>query len=285
MSDLDYAMQKYMSYIVSYEHRPFCYRDFLHFEFDGIEYTMTHGTFRNKIYNLIHNGIVESSFYSFCKFYTLKGHNFGKPMTPNHTVVHNDPLYKLIQNLPFDKQSIHDIRLKLKVPNIWKVISNNPNFAMNKKSKDIPIPSWLKDDSIVRIIIHKTDTVSVIIGCSLHPIQLDINGIIHFFNLLVRVEEKLQNILDNSIGINYDTKINLIPEYKLWTVTMWHFGRDALVGITDDKFCITVETAQYILTRLYVKDFNKKRRIRIEKQEYPKKTVLDAIDEKLASFS
>jgi hypothetical protein len=155
---------------------------------------------------------------------------------------------------------------------------------MNGRSKDILMPSWEKDKAIVRVIIHKTDTVSVIVGCSLHPIPLDANGIIHFFNLLVRVEEKLQNILDNCIGLNCDMKINSIPEYKSWTVTMWHFGRDALVGITDDKFCITVETAEHILTRLYVKDFGGKNKPRIEKQEYPKKTVVDAIEEKMVTF-
>jgi hypothetical protein len=50
---------------------------------------------------------------------------------------------------------------------------------------------------------------------------------------------------------------------------MWHFGRDSLVEYTNDKSSITVETAQHILTRLYVKEFKGKNKIRIEKQEYP----------------
>jgi hypothetical protein len=35
------------------------------------------------------------------------------------------------------------------------------------------------------------------------------------------------------------------------------------------------ENAQHILTRLYVKDFNGKNRVRIERQEYPRKENID----------
>jgi hypothetical protein len=43
------------------------------------------------------------------------------------------------------------------------------------------------------------------------------------------------------------------------------------------------ENAQHILTRLHVKDFGGKNRVRIERQEYPKKTLLEAIEEKLVT--
>ena len=281
MSRLYDAMSKHMRYIVLSENRPFSYRDFLHFQLDGIEYAMKHGTFRNKISKLIKDGIVELSYYSTCAFYTLKSHKFGKSMTHNHMVVNNDPLYKMLQDIPFEKQSIHDIRLRLKVPNIWQIFAINPNFHRNKRSEDIVIPTWNKDSALIRIIIHKTDTVSVTIGCSLQPIPLDANGIINFFNLLVRVEEKLQSILDNSGLVNDDKKYISIPEYRQWIVTMWHFGRDASVEYTGERFCISVEKLQHVLTRIYVKDFNGKNRIRIERQEYPKKTLIDAIEEKL----
>lgn len=271
-----------MAYIVLSEGRPFCYRDFLKFEIDGEVYGTTHGTFRNKLSKLRKRGKVESSYYSGCAFYTLTGHKFGKPMTPDHTVVHNDPIYRILQDLPLDKRSIHDIRLKFKVQNIWKILSLNPDFNINTKSLDIAIPSWSKDNAIVRVMIHRTNTVSVVIGCSLHPIPLDVIGIIRFFNLLVRVEEKLQTILDNSL-INSHIESNVIPEYKSWIVTMWYFGRDSLVGYTNERSSITIGNTQHMLTRLYVKDFNGKNRVRIEKHEYPKKTVLDAIEEKLVT--
>jgi hypothetical protein len=281
MSDLDNAMYKHMIHIILSEQRPFSYKDFLRFSVGEKEYSMKHGTFRNKISKLIKSRRVQISYYSSCAFYSLMEYNFGKTMTRNHTVVHNDPLYKMIQDIPFEKQSIHDIRLRLKVPNIWQIFAINTNFHRNKRSEDIVIPTWNKDSALVRTVIHKTDTVSVSIGCSLQPIPLDAKGIINFFNLLVRVEGKLQSILDNSGLVNDDKKYISIPEYRQWTVTMWHFGRDASVEYMGERFCISVEKLQHVLTRIYVKDFNGKNRIRIEKQEYPKKTLLDAIEEKL----
>jgi hypothetical protein len=273
-------MEENIAYIVLSERRPFSYHDFLKFNIHDKEYRMKHGTFRNKISKLMKIGNVELSYNSGCAFYTLKGHTFVKPVTPNHTVVHNNPIYRMIKDLPFDKQSIHDIRLMFKVPNVWKIISIKPDFNKNNRSQDIVIPTWNKDNVLVRTVIHKSDTVSVTIGCSLQPIPLDVNGIINFYNLLVRIEEKLQSIFDWAL-VNYDKSEISIPDYATWIVTMWHFGRDASVEYSGEKFCISVLNLQHILTRIYVKDFNGKNKIRIEKQECPKKTVLDAINEKL----
>lgn len=275
-------MEENMAYIVLSERRPFCYRDFLKFNVNNKEYGMKHGTFRNKISKLMKNGKVELSYYSSCAFYTLIGYKFGKSMTPNPTMIHNNPIYRILKDLPFDVQSIHDIRLKFKVPNIWNVLSANSDFRIHPRSGDIAITSWSKDNAIVKVLIHKTDTVSVIIGCSLKPIPLDANGIIRFFTLLTRVEEKLLTIILNSQRYPKMDSTS-IPEYKSWIITMWHFGRDSLVEYTNAKSSITVETAQHILTRLYVKEFNGKNKIRIEKQEYPRKTVLEAIEEKLVN--
>lgn len=281
MSELDNAMQEHMAFIVLSEGRPFSFRDFLQFTIDGKIYKIAPGTFRNRVLALKKAGVIELDYNSGIAFYTLKGHKFGKAVTPNHTVVHNNPLYKMLQDLPFDKQSIHDIHLRFKVPNIWQILSGCPNFPRNKRSQDIEIPTWNKNNFLIRVIIHKTDTVSVTIGCSLEPITLDANGIISFFNLLVRVEERLQTILDNSTAINCNEKCITIPEYGSWIVTMWHFGRDASVEYTGERYCITIENLQHILTRIYIKDFNGKNRIRIERQEYPKKTLIETIEEKL----
>jgi hypothetical protein len=202
-------------------------------------------------------------------------------MTPNHTVVHNDPFYKIVQNLPADKQSIHDIRLKFSVPNIWTLLSNSHVFSENRRSHDIVIPAWIRDNTIVKMFIHKTDTVSVILGCSLQPIPLDFNGIIRFFALLATIEVKLQSILDASIPIDYEKQVSPVPHYRKWIVNMWHFGRDSLQEYTREKFSITVDNAQHVLTRVYSKDFGIDTKVRDEIQEYPRMAVADAIEQKL----
>src|ERR687887_2187631 len=98
MSDLDYAIMKHISHIVLKEHRPFSYRDFLRFTVDEKEYEIAHGTFRNKVSQLIHAQKVELAYNAGIAFYTLKGISFGKPkftMTPNRTGVPlQDPIIK-----------------------------------------------------------------------------------------------------------------------------------------------------------------------------------------------
>jgi hypothetical protein len=88
------------------------------------------------------------------------------------------------------------------------------------------------------------------------------------------------NTIVNTSNASCDKNHSSIPHHKQWIITMWHFGRDALTEYSGEKFSKTVE-AQHILTRLYVKDFKGKNRIRIERQEYPQKTVVGAIEEKL----
>jgi hypothetical protein len=281
MTRLDDALEENMADIVLSERRPFCYRDFLKFEVNYETYGITHGTFRNKICKLRRRGKVELSYYSSCAFYTIKGHKFGKPVTPNHTVVHSNHIYKMLQHLPLDKRSIHDIHLKFKVPGIWEIFSVNANFPMSERSKDIVLPSWSRNNAIVRTVIHRSDVVSVVIGCSLQPIPLDFNGIIRFFTLLAVVETKVQTILDAICPLKSNTECNSIPLFRSWIVTMWHFGRDASVCYAGEKFSIEIGKLESILTRLYVKDFGVKNKIRLERQEYPNKTVLDAIEEKL----
>jgi hypothetical protein len=281
MSKLDDAMEQNMAYIVIHENRPFCYRDFLRWNDAEKEWGMKHKTFRNKISKLMKAGKAKFCYNSGRAFYTIEGYDFGKPVTPSHTVVHNDPVYSMIQNLPADKQSIHNIRLRFSVAGIWTMLSNNPKFHKNHKSQDIAIPTWNKNNALVRATIHKTDTVSVTIGCSLQPTALDGDGIIFLFNLLVRVEERLQALLD-SCRTDYDECNTSIPDHGEWVVTMWHFGRDGLLEYTGEKFSITIDNTQHILTRIYSKDFGKQTRIRRETQEYPNKTVFDAIEQKLS---
>lgn len=278
LSDLDDAMEVHMAYIVFIEGRPFSYKDFVWFQVDNKDYGMNHGTFRNKIVVLKKSEVVELDYNSGIAFYTLKGHRFGKPMTPNHTVVPSDPIYTMLQNLPFDKKSIHDIHLKFKAPFIWKMISLDRNLHRNQRSQDISIPTWIKNNVLIRTIIHKTDTVTVSLRCSLEPIPLDAYGVVDFFDILIRTEEKLQSIIDNLRPINHETNIS-IPEYREWIITMWHFGRDASIEPIGRMFSITVRTLQNILIRIYIKEVNGEKRLRIEKQQYPNKTVLHAMED------
>jgi hypothetical protein len=325
MSELDNALIHHMRNLVFIEKRPFCYRDFLRFEIDGKEYGMKHGTFRNHISKLMKAGKVEREYHSGLCFYTIKGVNFERrehkpsrimmmqPMTPNHTEVlhchchchHHDhvkeiivqdttpPIYDIIENLPLDKKSLHDIHMRFEVPDIWSILSSLLNVSdsqqqqflrVNPISKDISISPWQIKDLNIKVTIHRTDTVSIVIGCSYAPIAIDIGGVIRLSNALTRVEERLSRLVDDCAkvvsGNEYES--SAIPEHKDWIVTMWHFGADASSEYTGEKFSATWEVGENALVRAYSKVMRDgKTRIRLERQEYPKKTVADAIEEKL----
>jgi hypothetical protein len=341
LTELDDAMYEHMKYIVFVEKRPFSFKDFYRFEVNGKEYKMEHGTFRNKISKLNRNGMVCLDYYSHIAFYTIKETKFGKStITQDHTGgitsynssnngrnsrsnsinnhnhrSGNGYLYDLIMNLSLEHNSIHDIRLSFKTKGIWSTLFkyyndddknySNSELSLNIYNKDILFPTWkLNNDMLIRVIVHKTDTVSVIVACTLRPIPITFDGISNFTEILTRTEERISNMIKNiqEKGYYYEdnknndplnsentntsttttaTTIN-IPHYKRWIVTMWHFGADSRLQCTGEKFSITVKDGRNVLFRVYTKQRERNdTRIRIERQEYPRKSIIDAIYEKL----
>ena len=63
---------------------------------------------------------------------------------------------------------------------------------------------------------------------------------------------------------------------------MWHFGMESITEYAGGKICASWEVGQHALIRAYTKDMKEQvTRIRLERQEYPAKTLLEAIEEKL----
>jgi hypothetical protein len=308
MTELDDAMVEHMAYIVFQEHRPFSYRDFLHFEVDEREYKMKHGTFRNKISSLRKKGEVELSYISGPAFYTLKNVQFGRPqlMTGTHMGArhanNHHPLVRLIQDLPMERKALHDIHLRFESKGLWSLLSTSSLYKPDSYSKDIRLlPLKASSGGItIRTTVHSTDTVSVVVGCSLAPIAVDVMGIIRLSNMLTRVEERLSRVIEACYcksGITQGGQATMerrhmtlppIPEHKDWIVTMWHFGVDASVEYTGEKFSATWEVGEHALIRAYSKEMieeegtiTRRNIVRLECQEYPSKTLQDAIQEKL----
>ena len=67
---------------------------------------------------------------------------------------------------------------------------------------------------------------------------------------------------------------------------MWHFGLDASVEYSGERFEVSFGIGQEALIRAYSKQMkDHKVRIRLERQEYPYVPLADAIEEKLYSNS
>jgi hypothetical protein len=299
LSNLTDPMLMHIHYLIHQEQRPFSYLDFLRFEVDGQTYRMAHGTFRNNVSCLMKEGLLEVSYRSNITFYTLRGVKFDKvnrtAMTYNHEVVtphitqqlSSNPIYRIIKDLPLEKNSVHDIRLKFQAPDIYYqvIVSRSTHcllheYTTNPVSKDISLPVWQIENLDVKVVIHKTNTVSIILSCSYSPIAVDVTGIIRLTNVLAVVRERLLTLVSQDRS-NPDN-INKIPGYMKWIVTMWHFGADASVEYTGERFSATWGIAQDAIIRVYSKTLKDHRtRIRLERQEYPRITLALALDQKI----
>jgi hypothetical protein len=173
----------------------------------------------------------------------------------------------MLQNQIFDKEAIHNIRLRLEVPNIYLYsYSTLQWFDQDEINRDFRVAYQNIDNRWLQIRVHKSDTVTVIIGCTLNPIPLDNEGFTSLYKILGTAQGYLQ-------GLTFDKNIVHIPDCDDWIITMWHFNRDGLKEYTGDKFSITVEGARHTVHTIYSKQFCKKYHIRDEFQEYPHKTV------------
>jgi hypothetical protein len=298
MKKLDDAILSHMRYIILQEKRPFSYLDFRRFKVRGEEYNMKHGTFRNKISQLVRNGIAEVEYKSNVSFYTLKGASFGKKngmmtpsMTPNHMEVNSvikpngvimnsnssSPLIlDIIQDIPMEKNALHDIHFRFIVPDIWNILYHSGKYRLNPVSKDIAVNILNANELKITTIVHRTDTVTVIAACSNKPVAADTCGLIRLSNALTRVEERLSRIVDECGSLlpgGYESIP--IPTNDRWEVTMWHFGYDSPLEYAGPRFCATWKNGQNALARAYSKSTKSGIILRNEVQQYPQKRWVD----------
>ncbi|MFZ0222395.1 MAG: hypothetical protein WAM42_11985 [Candidatus Nitrosopolaris sp.] len=263
---------------------------------------MSSGTFRNKVSALVKKGEVEVAYYSSIAFYTIKGVKFAKTMTPDHTggtlsssicspqelrYIKNHPVYRLIQNIPFDKSALHDIRLRTTVNGIWCLLSHIPSLSMDANSKDILVIKEDVNNLNIRMTVHHSDTIGVVIGCSFSPVAVDIDGINRLSNALKLIHDRLQRLVNDKKDCDANCNDNsgpliIIPNHMTWIVTMWHFGADSSIEYTGERFSASWKVAQNALIAVYSKQWKDgKYRIRGERQEYPGKALNEAFEEKL----
>ena len=192
-------------------------------------------------------------------------------------------MYRYIKNIPLGKRSIHDIRLRFPVKGLWSLLSNSSKFQYIKSSNDIPITKFERENLDIKATVHHTDTVSVSVGCTFAPVELDINGISRLSSCLAVTEDRIRREIEETTKQKQVTNSFHVPYYGSWLITLWHFGRDASITYEKKEFCIEYRTAQEIFYRIYDKEWKnqKKRRVRIEKQEYPNKSFEDALEELL----
>ncbi|MEJ7642583.1 MAG: hypothetical protein WKF36_10365 [Candidatus Nitrosocosmicus sp.] len=297
-----------MAILAYVEKRPFSFKDFLLFDHEGKTYHYTHGTIGNTFSKLGKEDKIEPVYQSSQAFYTLKGVDVGKSITLNHGEDYlnhkQNRFLKFLDELPMDKESIHNIRLRFQTKGIWSVLSSSasasatsaapPPAAASRLVKNIDMASnrdiILHDidlkDHIIKTTVHKTDTVSVMVACSDNPIPIDILGLARLTSGLTRVEERLQRVMIDAYSLkatsNNSAHIHNIPNHMSWIVTMWHFGRDSLTGYTGEMFEIPWKEGLELFRMYSKKSKDKKsKKVRKEKQEYPNKPLVEAFMDKM----
>ena len=192
--------------------------------------------------------------------------------------IKNHPVYRVIQNIPFDTSALHDIRLRFTVDGIWRLLSSISTLSMNHNSKDIHITQEEINALNVRVTVHRTDTISIVIGCSYSPLAVDLAGVFRLSNALTLIHDRLQ-ILINDCDANSGL---VIPNHMTWIVTMWHFGADSSILYKGKSFHVSWKVSENALVALYSKIWKDgKYRIRAERQEYPYTSLDEAFNEKL----
>jgi hypothetical protein len=79
-----------------------------------------------------------------------------------------------------------------------------------------------------KTVVQRSDTVSVIVSCSMKPVVVDHEGLIRLSNILTSVEERLSALVTGCAHTNPHLREIRIPNHNSWIVTMWHFGTDSL---------------------------------------------------------
>lgn len=232
---------------------------------------MTHGTFRNKISEMIRNEEIELYIKSNPNFYTLRGCKFdnGKLMTGNHTEVISTQklirhqLYQIIEGTMLSGRAIHELHLTFNAHGIYNALQNNQELKheINPHNKGLRFPYTNIDNFTIIISVYPTDTCQIVIGCSENPIPLNFEGVNRLTTTLCRIEERLSN-LSNNFSIT-------IPYYKYWIITLWHIGKDSITEYSGKMFHCEWNLAEQMILRIYSKTIGKKNKVRIEIQQNP----------------
>ena len=190
------------------------------------------------------------------------------------------PLYKWLKNLPVEKQSLHNIRLRFQAENIWCIFSNIFPQRINEYNKDIELEDWqFIDDINTKVTVHHTNTVTVAIACSYKPLATNVGGLMNCIEVLVRTEERIAGILSNQCS---DIKSVSIPSFRKWIGVMWHFGIDGIDAYDKEAFRVTFEEGISDIYTIYTKRMKDGRlKPRIDHQEYSKNPFVDMFLQKL----
>lgn len=262
---------------------PFCQSDFT-FRYKA-------GTIRNAFFHLKKIGLIELCYRTIEAYYRLKDysnlkqsavtltHMEGKAFARTKHLGFN--FYSFIDSIELEEiAKVHDINLSLKVPSSYESARKlHSELATASKYASIFIfkIKWLKNRH-ANVNIHRTDSITIQVGCTNNPIETSIEGLTSLAAFLGEVRYRILELLNQ---INNQIGEKNFPEVGSWIVTQWHYGRDSKYEISGPGFNVTFRTWVDTLARIYTKKSGKKQKVRFEEIQTPKKTLPEAFEEKM----
>ena len=122
-------------------------------------------------------------------------------------------MYRYIKNIPYGKRSIHDIRLRFPVKGLWSLLSSSSKFQSMTSSNDIRITKIERENLDIKATVHVTDTVSVSVGCTFAPVELDFNGLLRLSTSLAITEDRIRREIEETTKQQQVTDSFPVPYY------------------------------------------------------------------------
>lgn len=277
-SELQDAVLEVLAFMVLSEGRPASYMDFVPcFEAQGKVYHIAHGTFHNIMAKMMKNGDIIPCYTSQMTFYSLPGHPFSRNAVTHYPRGVSRDLLDRVRRLAFQERAIHDIHLTFTSHSLWGLVAATGRYTQRAVSKDIAIDEYRIGLAVVKVTLHHSDSVSVVISCSDNPIPLDAQGVLQFSEILIRTEERVSQVIRACCEALSIKNPPAIQGYRDWVITMWHFGRDSLTECTGKMYNVTWQVGMNTF-HAYAKKFaGAKVRHRVEIEETPRQPVQDVL--------
>lgn len=262
---------------------PITYKDIMQ------ESKVTHGTARNILCRL--NGLKLIRLY--CRdavaFYILSTTNPStatKPMTLKRMTgsglrIPQIDFVSFVESLPWEELCrVHDLHLTFDASGLYQLLLTNAgSSAVKSGSCDIVLKNILSTKNrFFSIALHQTGKVSVYVRCSNYPLDVSPAGLIELTSALTTLRLTL---LSSAIASNSTYQDTNIPTIDSWVVSRWHYGRDTKQEVCGLSLNVTFVTWWGALLRVYTHHQGKTARVRIETLEEPRKSLDQAIADKL----
>lgn len=262
---------------------PFSWREFAH--------KYEHGTIRNAFSILTNLRFLELQCRSTDAYYILRTADRRRSRQAV-TVTHTEGKYNVrkmqienymefLDSLGWEEiWKVHDINLCFEVQGLYEQIVKEGKLVPDEQSKDIQflIIDWQRDRRL-RVSLHRTGTVTCLLGCSTNPLDVTPEGLAD----LSAVLGKIQTRLEDALRASPEVATQVVPFVSNWVVTQWHCGKDGKREISGKSFNLTYKTWSGALVRIYLKKCGTKFRPRKETIEQPRKPLPNAFSDKAAA--